>query len=110
MFYIGLYNGKYDKIFLSETTRTKALIFGILHHLVDHYQIYSNYAPGGQKWAQPGGHIGLYKNHFYIHVAYQIKGNEAYNYMLANVSPLHTSLTPWAEVGHVAYQLKGNDF
>ena len=30
----------------------------------------------------------------YGHVAYQIKRNESYNNMLANVLPLHTSLTP----------------
>ena len=30
----------------------------------------------------------------YGHVAYQIKGNEAYNYMLANDKPLDRSLTP----------------
>ena len=39
MFYIGLHKGKPDKFFLSETTRTKALLFGMQHHLVDHYQV-----------------------------------------------------------------------
>ena len=32
MFYIGLYREKHEKIFLSETIRPRALIFGILHH------------------------------------------------------------------------------
>ena len=35
------------KIFLSETTRPRALIFGMKHHLVDLYQVCSNYIPGG---------------------------------------------------------------
>ena len=58
--------------------------------------------PWGQKWAGPRDHIGLYKIYFleYGHVAYQIKENEAYNYMLANVLPLHTSLTPGRSKGH----------
>ena len=30
----------------------------------------------------------------YGHVAYQNKGNKAYNSMLANIFPLHTPLTP----------------
>ena len=33
----------------------------------------------------------------YGHVAYQIKVNEAYNNMLANISPLHKALTPGVE-------------
>ena len=36
-FYIGLYR-KTQKIFLSETIRPRALIFGMKHHLVDLYQ------------------------------------------------------------------------
>ena len=36
------------KIFLSETIRLRALIFGMLHHLVDLYQVCSNYAPGAK--------------------------------------------------------------
>ena len=38
------------------------------------------------------GHIGLYKNNFFqnvVIIAYQVKGNESYNNMLANVLPLH---------------------
>ena len=51
----------------------------------------------------------------YGQVAYQIKENEAYNYMLANVLPLHTSLTPGGSKGlffffpvssHVACRIK----
>ena len=39
MFYIGLiYKGKHEKIFLFETTRPKALIFGLKYYLVDLYQ------------------------------------------------------------------------
>jgi len=35
-----------SKIYLSETTRPRAFIFGIEHHLKVLYQSYSNYAPG----------------------------------------------------------------
>ena len=37
------YIEKTGKIFLSETTRPRALIFVVPHHLVDHYQVCSNY-------------------------------------------------------------------
>ena len=46
MFYIGLYREKHEKIFLSETTRPRALKIGIKHHLVNLYQVCSNYIPG----------------------------------------------------------------
>ena len=39
MLYIGLYREKHEKIFLSETIRPRAMIFGIEHHL-------DVYAPG----------------------------------------------------------------
>ena len=60
------------------------------------------------------GDIGLLKLTFseYGHVSYQIKGNDAYNYMSANVLPLHTSLTPGGTKGlfsvssHVACLIK----
>ena len=48
LFYIGLHKGKHDKFFLSITTRTKALILSMQHHLVDHYQICSKKGPLGQ--------------------------------------------------------------
>ena len=37
---------KPEKIFLSKTIRPRALIFGMKHHLVDLYQVCSNYVPG----------------------------------------------------------------
>ena len=37
MFYIGLYREQHEKIILSEATRPRALIFGMLYHLVDLY-------------------------------------------------------------------------
>ena len=52
------------KIFLSETTRPRALIFGMKHHLVDLYQDCSIYAPGIKNETAPGGQmfcIDLYK-------------------------------------------------
>ena len=33
---------KHEKVFLSETTRLRAMIFGLLHHLVDLYQVCPN--------------------------------------------------------------------
>ena len=41
------------KIFLSETTRPRSLIFGIYHHLVDLYQVCSNDAQekGPPRWS-----------------------------------------------------------
>ena len=77
--------------------------------------------PLGPKMALLQGHIGHIKSTFseYGHVAYQIKGNEAYNNMLANILPFHTPLTPglgskgqflfFSESSHVAYQIKGNE-
>ena len=64
MFCIDLYREKRQKIFLSETKRPRALIFGMKHHLVDIYQVCSDYAPWGQKWACPGGHmLDLYRDY-----------------------------------------------
>ena len=63
MLYIDFYMEKHEKIFLSETTRPRALIFGMKHHLVDFYQVCSNYTLE-PKVASPGSHmfyIGLYR-------------------------------------------------
>ena len=56
MFYIVLYRENMKKIFLSETLSPRALIFGMQHHLVDLYQVCSNYAPG-EDHGPPRGHI-----------------------------------------------------
>ena len=56
MLYIDLYREKHEKIFWSEITRPRALIFGMKHHLVDLYQVCSNYSPG-PKWPCPMGHM-----------------------------------------------------
>ena len=37
------------KIFLCETRSPNLLIFGISHHLMEFYQVYSNYSPGAKK-------------------------------------------------------------
>ena len=42
------------KVFLSETTRYRALVFGMMCHLVDLYQVCSNYAPGAKNGSVPG--------------------------------------------------------
>ena len=57
MFYIGLYRENMKKIFLSETIRPRLLIFGIKHHLVDLYQVYSNNIPGAKSGPIPGSHV-----------------------------------------------------
>ena len=73
MFYIGLYRENMKKSF--ETTRTRALIFCMWHHLADLYQVFfSNYAPGAKMGPLPG-HIGFFKINFF-RVAYQIKLRE----------------------------------
>ena len=54
MFYIGLYREKHEKILLSETLRSRALIFGMFYHLVDLYQVCSNYAPWANNCPSPG--------------------------------------------------------
>ena len=68
--------------------------------------------PIGQKWARCRDHIGLYKINFfriYGHVAYQIKGNEAYNNILANVLPLPTPLIPgFGSKGHFFFSCMSN--
>ena len=48
----------------SETTRPRALIFGMKHCLVDLYQIHSNGAPGVQNGPATGG-LG-FKNKIYL--------------------------------------------
>ena len=45
---IDFQNENFKKIFLSETTRPRALTFGMKHHLVDLYLICSYYAPGAK--------------------------------------------------------------
>ena len=57
MFYIGVYWEKYEKIFLSETTRPRALIFGRKHHIVNLYQVCSNYIPGAKNGPLQGSHV-----------------------------------------------------
>ena len=57
MFYIGLYREKHENIFSSETTRPRALIFGMKYHIVDLYQVCSNYAPGAKNGPPRGSHV-----------------------------------------------------
>ena len=57
MFNIGLYREQHEKIFLSETTMHRALILGMKHHLVNLYQVCSNYIPGAKIGWPPGSHV-----------------------------------------------------
>ena len=50
MFFIGLYIGRN----MDETTRPRALIFGMQHYLVNLYQVCSNYIPGAKNGPTPG--------------------------------------------------------
>ena len=52
MFYIGLYMEN-----LSDTTRPRAFIFGMKHHLVNLYQVSSNYIPRAKNRPSPGSHV-----------------------------------------------------
>ena len=47
MLYIGLNREKHENIFLSETIKHRAMIFGMQHHLVD-------YAPGAKNGPTQG--------------------------------------------------------
>ena len=53
MFYISLYREQHEKN-LSEAIRPRALIFGMYYHLVDLYQVCSNYSPGAKTGPAPG--------------------------------------------------------
>ena len=55
MLYIDLYREKHEKIFMSETTKHRALIFGMKHHLVDLYQVCSKYTPWAKNAPPRGG-------------------------------------------------------
>ena len=48
MFYIALDMENKKKIFFSETRKPRTLIFVMLHHLVELFQVCSNYDPGAQ--------------------------------------------------------------
>ena len=54
MYCIGIYR-EYMIKSSSETTRHRALIFGMSNNLVDLYRMYSNYAP----WAKNGPVTGV---------------------------------------------------
>ena len=60
MFYIGLYRENLQKIFLPETTRPRALLFGKKHHLVHLFRVCSNNSTGAKNRPVPRGHIKLY--------------------------------------------------
>ena len=87
---------------------------------MDLYQVCSNYVPGAKNVPVAGVTYAYIKSAFseYGHVAYQIKGNEAYSNMLANNMVLHLLLTPgvgskgsfvfFSESSHVAYGINWN--
>ena len=56
----------------SETTRPRALIFGMEHCLVDLYQVYSNGGPGVQNGPATGG-LG-FKNEIYLKIFFSRTG------------------------------------
>ena len=53
MLYIGLNREKHIKIFLPETIRPRALIFGMMHNQVVFYQVFVQIIPLGPKLAPP---------------------------------------------------------
>ena len=57
MFYIVLYREKHVKIFLSEPTRLRALIFRMNHHLVNLCQVCSNHIPGAKNGPPRESHV-----------------------------------------------------
>ena len=50
----ALHRKTHEKVFLSETKRPRALIFGMKYHPVDLYQVCSNYTPGAKNGPTPG--------------------------------------------------------
>ena len=56
MLYIGLFREKHEKIFLSETTRPRAMTFVMKHYLVVFYPVWSNYSPGAKMAPSRGSH------------------------------------------------------
>ena len=52
-----IYGKTLKKFFLSETIRPRALIFGMWHHLIDLYQVFSNYTPEAKNGPAPGSHV-----------------------------------------------------
>ena len=67
-----------------------------LQGLVDSDQVCSNYVLGAKNGPAPGSHRLNIKSTFSEHgqFAYQIKGNEPYNNILANNLVLHLPFTP----------------
>ena len=57
MFYICLNRENMKKMFLSETRRHRSLIFGMQHHLVDLFQVCSNYVPKAKNGPARGSHV-----------------------------------------------------
>ena len=53
MFYIGLKRENHEKI-LPETTRPRVLIFGMKYHIVNIYQVCSNYILGAKNGPDTG--------------------------------------------------------
>ena len=51
-----LYRKKHEKV-LSETTMPRALIIGMKHHLVNLYQVCSNYIPASKNGPPRGSHV-----------------------------------------------------
>ena len=75
MFYIGLHRAKHVNIFLSETTRPRALIFSMKHHLSRPLPSSFKLCPWGyNKWAHPGvQQQGISEPIFYGDLVYKFK-------------------------------------
>ena len=56
MFYTGLYRKKHEKVFY-ETTRPRALIFGMKYHIVDLCQVGSNFTLWTNYGSPKGSHV-----------------------------------------------------
>ena len=77
--------GKTLKIFLSETTRPRALILGMWHHLVDLYQI----VPLGPKWPRLNGftclHRLIYREYMKNPFCLKVQGLESW-YLVCSIT------------------------
>ena len=89
------------RIFLSQTVRARAFIFGMKHLLVDLYQVCLDYAPGVKIGPHPGDHKLEHRNkesHLQNSSPVKLEGVELW-YLVLNIS-LWTSTKTGPARGH----------
>ena len=98
--------GKTLKIFLSETIRPRAQIFGIQHPLVELYKDCSNYFPGVKIGPAPGVtsfYIDLYRKSlkiFFSQTTMRTAQIFGMKHCLVDIYQVCLNYVPWAKIGH----------